>query len=156
MSALVEQVNQKLAKTNNVLVTAESCTGGLIAAAITELPGSSSIFDRGFVTYSNEAKIYNLGVSPETLHKHGAVSEQTAKEMAQGALDHSHATIAISVTGIAGPTGGSDEKPVGLVYIGLCKKDGEPIALKNNFNGDRTSVRAQTVEAVLKSVLNSI
>ncbi|MEM7617947.1 MAG: CinA family protein [Pseudomonadota bacterium] len=156
MSALVEQVNQKLAETDNILVTAESCTGGLIAAAITELSGSSSVFDRGFVTYSNEAKIANLSVSPETLHRYGAVSEQTAKEMALGALNNSHGTIAISVTGIAGPTGGSDEKPVGLVYIGLCKKDEEPIAIKNNFDGDRTSVRTQTVETALNLILENL
>jgi len=149
MSELVKKVSATLAKTNNILVTAESCTGGMIAAAITNLSGSSSIFDRGFVTYSNEAKMDSLGVNVETLEKYGAVSEQTAKEMAEGALKNSNATIAISVTGIAGPTGGSKEKPVGLVYIGLCKQDELPIAIKNIFDGNRSEVRQQTVEKVL-------
>lgn len=156
MSELVKLVSKKLAETNNILVTAESCTGGMIAAAITDLSGSSSIFDRGFVTYSNEAKIDSLGVKAETLKKYGAVSEQTAKEMAQGALNNSNATIAISVTGIAGPTGGSDGKPIGLVYIGICKNGGEPIALKNNFSGDRSSVRKQTVEKAFTLILEKL
>jgi len=156
MSELVKKVSATLAKTNNILVTAESCTGGMIAAAITNLSGSSSIFDRGFVTYSNEAKMDSLGVNAETLEKYGAVSEQTAKEMAEGALKNSNATIAISVTGIAGPTGGSKEKPVGLVYIGLCKQDESPIAIKNIFDGNRSEVREQTVETALKLILENL
>jgi len=156
MSELVKQVSQKLAETNNILVTAESCTGGMIAAAITDLAGSSSIYDRGFITYSNQAKIYSLGVFPLTLEKYGAVSEQTAAEMVRGALNHSLGTIAISVTGIAGPSGGTDDKPVGLVYIAVCKKGDGPIVSKNNFDGDRISIRQQAVEAALKFILVSL
>ena len=100
--------------------TAESCTGGMIIAMLTDIPGSSSMVDRGFVTYSNDAKIEMLGVSPGTLDAHGAVSRETALEMAAGALARSHAGIALSVTGIAGPDGGSAEKPVGLVWFGLA------------------------------------
>lgn len=156
MSELVKLVSQKLTETNNILVTAESCTGGMIAVAVTDLSGSSSIFDRGFVTYSNEAKMDSLGVKAETLEKYGAVSEHTAKEMAQGALKNSKATIAISVTGIAGPTGGSDEKPVGLVYIGLCKKDKTLLAFKNIFKGDRSAVRVQTLDTALNLILKNL
>jgi len=156
MSALAKQVFEKLQSTNNILVTAESCTGGIIAAAITDLSGSSAIFDRGFVTYSNEAKMDHLGVQPETLEQFGAVSEQTAIEMANGALKNSNATIAISVTGIAGPTGGSNEKPIGLVYIGLIKKGYEAIVLKNNFDGDRASIREQTCDKAFELILSKI
>ncbi len=130
------------------LVTAESCTGGMISAAFTELSGSSDIFDRGFVTYSNEAKIAMLGVLPATIETYGAVSEETAREMCQGALKHSLADVAISVTGIAGPTGGTPEKPVGLVYIGIANKQDAKI-FKYIFQGNRSEVREQTVEAAL-------
>ncbi len=156
MSVLVNQVSQKLLETQNILVTAESCTGGMIAAALTDIAGSSAFFDRGFVTYSNQSKIDSLGVSSNTLDIYGAVSEQTAKEMAQGALIYSQATIAISVTGIAGPTGGTKEKPLGLVYIGLCKKGQNAIVTKNNFDGDRCSVRTQTMNAVFNLILNHL
>src|SRR5262249_53163778 len=103
-----------------MLTTAESCTGGMIAAALTDIPGSSDVVDRGFVTYSNEAKMEMVGVRHATLAAHGAVSRETAVEMAAGALAHSRAGIALSVTGIAGPGGGSAEKPVGLVWFGLA------------------------------------
>jgi nicotinamide-nucleotide amidase len=101
--------------------TAESCTGGMIIAALTDIPGSSAVVDRGFITYSNDAKIEMLGVSPVTLDAHGAVSRETVIEMASGALVRSHAGIAIAVTGIAGPDGGSEQKPVGLVWFGLAQ-----------------------------------
>jgi nicotinamide-nucleotide amidase len=130
------------------LVTAESCTGGMISAAFTELSGSSDIFDRGFVTYSNEAKIAMLGVLPSTIETYGAVSEQTALEMVKGALKNSLADVATSVTGIAGPTGGTPEKPVGLVYIGIANKQ-ETKVFKYIFIGNRSEVRTQTVEAAL-------
>ncbi|PUB19384.1 CinA family protein [Yoonia sediminilitoris] len=111
------------ARANRVMIaTAESCTGGMVAAAITDIPGSSAAFDRGFVTYSNAAKIQMLGVSPATLETHGAVSEPTAHEMAQGALRRSDADIAVAITGIAGP-GGSDHKPEGLVCFGIATAD---------------------------------
>lgn len=128
------------------LATAESCTGGLIAGALTDIAGSSDVFDRGFVTYSNEAKQQMLDVKAETLFKFGAVSEATAKEMAYGAVANSMADVAVSVTGVAGPGGGSDEKPVGLVWFGLAEVGQPPKAEKMLF-GDigRDNVRAQTV-----------
>lgn len=106
------------------LATAESCTGGMIAVAITDIAGSSDVFDRGFVTYSNDAKTEMLSVPPEVLMRYGAVSQETAEAMARGAIDHSHADIAVAITGIAGPTGGSREKPVGLVHFALADKFG--------------------------------
>ncbi|PCI00286.1 MAG: damage-inducible protein CinA [Alphaproteobacteria bacterium] len=135
------------------ITTAESCTGGMIAGAITDVSGSSAYFDRGFVTYSNEAKMEMLDVNPITIKAYGAVSEQCARLMARGAYAHSKADIAISVTGIAGPDGGSDEKPVGLVYIGLATDDHAEVH-EHNFNGDRASIRTQTVEAALRHVIN--
>ena len=125
-----------------MLATAESCTGGMIAAALTDIAGSSTVVDRGFVTYSNEAKQDMLGVKAETLVRFGAVSAETAREMAEGALAHSRAGIAISVTGIAGPGGGSAEKPVGLVWFGLAQA-GQPVHSEHRVfkNADRAEVR---------------
>lgn len=126
--------------------TAESCTGGLIIAAMTDIPGSSAVVDRGFITYSNEAKMEMIGVREDTLSTHGAVSSQTAFEMASGALAHSRADIALAVTGIAGPEGGSAEKPVGLVWFGLAVTGRETIAEKRIFqNFGRAYIREQTV-----------
>lgn len=125
--------------------TAESCTGGMIAAAITDISGASEFFGMGAVTYSNDAKMKLLGVKKQTLDKYGAVSEQTACEMAEGVLKLSGADVAVSVTGIAGPTGGTKEKPVGLVFIGISGKHGT-FAYQNNFSGSRLDVRKQTVE----------
>jgi nicotinamide-nucleotide amidase len=127
------------------VATAESCTGGWAAQVITHTAGSSAWFDRGFVTYSNEAKQDMLGVRPETLAAHGAVSEETAAEMACGALAHSDATLALSITGIAGPTGGSPDKPVGTVCFGWCVRDGLPQTERRQFAGDREAVRRQAV-----------
>lgn len=140
-----------------ILATAESCTGGMIAASITDIAGSSAVFDRGFVTYSNEAKRDVLEVGAETLQRHGAVSPETAREMAFGALSRSNADIAISVTGIAGPDGGSAEKPVGLVYMGIAEIDEETTVLDHHF-GDigRDQVREATVRAALKAFLAAI
>ena len=125
-----------------MLATAESCTGGMIAAALTDIAGSSTVVDRGFVTYSNEAKQDMLGVKAETLARFGAVSAETAREMAEGALAHSRAGIAVSVTGIAGPGGGSAEKPVGLVWFGLAQA-GQPVHSEHRVfkNADRAEVR---------------
>lgn len=137
---------------NKILsATAESCTGGLIIATLTDIPGSSSVVDRGFITYSNEAKMEMLGVSAATLEAHGAVSRETALEMAAGALSRSHAGIALAVTGIAGPDGGSEEKPVGLVWFGLAKNGKAPIAEKHIFpNNGRDFIRRETVRAALE------
>ncbi len=136
-----------------VMAAAESCTGGWIGQAVTMVPGSSKWFDRGFVTYTNEAKQEMLGVSAETLGKFGAVSEQTVREMAAGALKASHAQISVAVSGVAGPDGGTPKKPVGTVCIAWCKAGAEPVARTHRFQGDRDSVRRQTVIAALEGVL---
>jgi nicotinamide-nucleotide amidase len=131
------------------LATAESCTGGLIAAILTEVPGSSDVFERGFVTYSNEAKAEMLGVPAALIKEHGAVSEEVARAMAEGALRNSRADIAVSVTGVAGPDGGSAEKPVGLVHLAAARRGREPIHREKRF-GDlgRRGIRfASVVEA---------
>ena len=128
------------------LATAESCTGGLIAGILTSIAGSSDVVERGFVTYSNEAKNELLGVPMELIGAVGAVSEPVAQHMAQGALQRSHADIVVSVTGVAGPGGGSAEKPVGLVWFGLAQR-GKPVASESRvFPGDRTAIRVATVE----------
>jgi len=128
------------------LVTAESCTGGLIAATLTEIPGSSDVLDRGFVTYSNQAKSDMLGVTPQLIQQNGAVSELVARHMAQGALSHSGCDVAIAVTGIAGPDGGSADKPVGTVHIAVAQSSGDTWHEKCNF-GDvsRNIIRQKTV-----------
>ncbi len=127
------------------IATAESCTGGLIAAALTHVPGSSEMVDRGFVTYSNEAKMEMLGVAPALIATHGAVSEPVAAAMAAGALARSMADIAIAVTGVAGPGGGSAEKPVGTVWFGWARRGRAVATERGLFAGDRTAVRAATV-----------
>lgn len=127
------------------LATAESSTGGLIAATLTAVAGSSDVVDRGFVTYSNEAKSDLIGVPMALIEAHGAVSEQVARAMAEGALARSRATIAVSVTGVAGPGGGSAEKPVGTVCFGLAKKGQPAIAERHVLRGDRGGIRAATV-----------
>ena len=126
------------------LVTAESCTGGMIAAACTDLAGSSDWFERGFVTYSNDAKTELLDVQAQLLLSEGAVSEAVARAMVLGALAHSHAQVAVAVTGVAGPTGGSPAKPVGTVWFGFAVP-GQVITEKRHFDGDRAAVRAATV-----------
>ncbi|MET0576731.1 MAG: CinA family protein [Mesorhizobium sp.] len=137
--------------------TAESCTGGMIISVLTDIPGSSSMVDRGFVTYSNDAKIEMLGVSPVTLDAHGAVSRETAIEMAAGALARSHAGIALAVTGIAGPDGGSAEKPVGLVWFGLAVTGQQPIAERHQFeNKGRDFIRRETVRTALEMGLQAL
>lgn len=135
------------------LAAAESCTGGWIAKILTDIAGSSDWFDRGFVTYSNQAKQEMLGVNPETLAAYGAVSEAVVREMASGALAHSQADLALSVSGIAGPGGGSAEKPVGTVWFGWQGRGGEPVAARYCFDGDREAVRRQAVLTALQGVL---
>ena len=133
--------------------TAESCTGGLIAAALTDIAGSSDVVDRGFVTYSNAAKTDMLGVDPALIAAHGAVSAPVAEAMASGALARSWATLAISVTGIAGPGGGSAEKPVGLVWFGIARRGTDARTESHVFPGDRGAVRAATVRHALALML---
>ena len=131
------------------LATAESCTGGMVAAALTAIAGSSDVFERGFVTYSNEAKETLLGVPASLIASDGAVSEPVARAMAAGAIRHSAASLAVSVTGIAGPGGGSAEKPVGLVWLGAASRDGIVRSERHLFSGDRAAVRAASVKAAL-------
>ncbi len=149
---LAQVVGQALQSQQKSLVTAESCTGGWIAQALTDVPGSSLWFDRGFVTYSNAAKIQMLGVKPETLQRFGAVSAQTVTEMVIGALLHSDADVAIAVTGIAGPSGGTEEKPVGTVFIAWASKVAGYKVLQQCFSGDRQDIRRQTVLMALKGL----
>jgi nicotinamide-nucleotide amidase len=129
---------------NLSIVSAESCTGGQIAWLLTSIAGSSNWFERGFVTYSNEAKHENLGVPMELINTHGAVSEETALAMAEGALAHSKADVSIITTGVAGPAGGTVEKPVGTVWIAVCQRGAKAAAQKFLFSGDRLSIRDQT------------
>ena len=132
------------------LVTAESCTGGLIAALLTEIPGSSHVVERGFVPYSNEAKQEDLGVPANVLAAHGAVSEAVARAMAEGALAHSHADVAISVTGIAGPSGASAEKPIGLVHLAAARNEGVTLHRECRFGAiGRGQIRTNSVEVAL-------
>ena len=128
-----------------MVATAESCTGGLIAAALTHVPGSSDVVERGFVTYSNAAKAEMLGVDPAVIASHGAVSEPVAAAMAAGALARSAADLAVAVTGVAGPGGGSAEKPVGTVWFGCARRGGTVRTERQVFPGDRAAVRAATV-----------
>jgi len=129
--------------------TAESCTGGLVAAALTAIAGSSDVVERGFVTYSNEAKSELLGVPPATIVAHGAVSAETAAAMAEGAIAHAPIDLAVSITGVAGPGGGSAEKPVGLVIFGLARRGGPCRIERHVFPGDRTAVRVAALGVAL-------
>ncbi|MDW6093804.1 nicotinamide-nucleotide amidohydrolase family protein [Vibrio rhizosphaerae] len=150
--ALSQRVGELLATYGDILVTAESCTGGGIATAITEIAGSSAWFDRAFVTYSNEAKIQMLDVREETLSQWGAVSEPTVLEMAAGALLHSPASLAVAVSGIAGPDGGSVEKPVGTVCFAWKDRSGWEKVATVHFSGSRTQVRSQVVYHALQTI----
>ena len=157
---LVEQAAQllELCRQKKLMIaTAESCTGGLIAALFTEIAGSSDVFERGFVTYSNEAKQELLGVPSETINHWGAVSPQTAQAMARGALQNARVNLSIAVTGIAGPGGGSTEKPVGLVYLASAIQGGLTLGKECRF-GDmgRSNVRKATVQAALKLMKRTI
>ena len=154
MTDILNKVSQKLHENNLSLVSAESCTGGWVAKQITDLAGSSAIFDRGFVTYSNQAKQDMLGVSINTLDKYGAVSEQVVIEMVAGALENSQADIALSISGVAGPGGGTEEKPVGMVCFGWMKRGKEAKAETIIFIGDRDEIRRQAVDFSLKGVIS--
>lgn len=156
MKQLASAAGEMLRINGMTLATAESCTGGGIASAVTEIAGSSAWFDRGFVTYSNQSKMEMLGVAEATLKQHGAVSEATVREMVAGALRNSQAQIALAVSGIAGPTGGTPEKPVGMVWIAWGFKEGEVKAKKYALTGDRTQIRTQTVRAALQGVIEML
>ncbi|MBC8944361.1 MULTISPECIES: nicotinamide-nucleotide amidase [Xenorhabdus] len=159
LNQLSIELGKRLRQKQLSITCAESCTGGWIAKTITDIAGSSAYFNRGFVTYSNDAKHEMLGVSHVSLAQFGAVSEQVVKEMASGALEVAKADFAISVSGVAGPDGGSEEKPVGTVYFGFAVRDGENIYMKSYrrlFIGDRYSVRLQSVIFSLKTLLEEI
>ena len=131
------------------VATAESCTGGLVAACLREIAGSSDVFDRGFVTYSNEAKMDLIGVPAALLEAHGAVSAEVARAMAEGALAHSRADVAVAITGIAGPGGGSEQKPVGLVFMSVARKSGPTRVERHVFSGDRSGVREASLDRAI-------
>jgi nicotinamide-nucleotide amidase len=154
---LANALLQACQKRGIMLATAESCTGGMIIAALTDIAGSSAVVDRGFITYSNEAKMDMLGVSAATLDAHGAVSRETAIEMAKGALENSRAGLTLAVTGVAGPGGGSAEKPVGLVWFGVGLK-GETVTAEHRLFADegRDFIRRETVRHALELGLDAL
>jgi nicotinamide-nucleotide amidase len=156
MNALAREIGERLKSAGAMLATAESCTGGWVAQEVTAVAGSSAWFDRGFVTYSNAAKQELLGVQPATLQNDGAVSEATAREMAQGALERSAAAVALSVTGIAGPGGGVPGKPVGTVCFAWARRGGAVTSETRQFSGDREAVRRQSVVHALQGVLRAL
>ncbi|MBL8639392.1 MAG: CinA family protein [Alphaproteobacteria bacterium] len=156
LSDLVKTLSDVLRMKQLRICCAESCTGGLVCSLITDLAGSSDIFDRGFVTYSNQSKIDLLGVSQAILNQFGAVSAECAAAMALGALKNSEADLALSITGIAGPSGGSAEKPVGLVYFGFARRQSEVVVAQINLPGERQDIRFAAARAALELVLNKI
>ena len=156
LGELAQRVGQALKSHYLMLVTAESCTGGWIAKTVTDIAGSSDWFDCGLAAYSYEAKQALLGVRPQTLEQQGAVSRDTVLEMVSGALVHSGASISVAVTGIAGPGGGTSDKPVGTVWIGWKRRGGYPQAEVFHFDGDREAVRRQTVAAALRGLLELV
>jgi nicotinamide-nucleotide amidase len=155
ISGLAQQVLERCRARKLMLATAESCTGGMIAAALTDIAGSSDVVERGFVTYSNAAKTEMLGVPADLIERVGAVSEEVARAMAAGALAHAPVDLAVAVTGIAGPGGGSAEKPVGLVHFGLARRDHPVEAEHHVFAGDRGAVRRATVKRALEMLLEA-
>ncbi len=149
---LAERLGQTLLDQQLCLATAESCTGGWVGKVMTDVAGSSSWYERGFITYTNQAKQDQLAVSAATLQAHGAVSEATAQAMAAGVLQFSHAQLSLAITGIAGPSGGSEQKPVGLVWFAWSRKEAQTIATSQVFKGDREAVRRQAVLYALEGV----
>ncbi len=156
LDTLAQDVGHALQQRGLMLTTAESCTGGGVAQAITSVAGSSQWFDRGFITYTNLSKQEMLGISGETLARYGAVSEQTVCAMAENALRRSHAQMALAVTGIAGPTGGTAEKPVGTVWFAWGQENREPICVSHLLVGDRKAIRRQAVVTALAGLLRFI
>jgi len=156
IATLAGEVAAVLTEQKLTLAVAESCTGGGLCQALTDIPGSSNWFDRGFISYSNQAKIDMLKVSPALLEQYGAVSFEAARAMVDGVHSHSQAELAIAITGIAGPTGGTAEKPVGTVFFGIGQK-GQAVKIdKRRFKGERDEVRARSVEFVLKALLKTL
>ena len=153
-SLLAELVARAMTLRGGMLVTAESCTGGGLAYLLTSIPGSSTWYERGFITYSNDSKRELLGISGELLESHGAVSEQTAAAMAAGAVENSHAAVSIAITGIAGPEGGTEEKPVGTVCLAWCIRNGETRTTSVLFHGDRRKIREQAILMALQGLLD--
>ena len=151
----VQTLSQLLTDQSLTLSVAESCTGGSLSTLLTSISGSSTYFDRGYITYSNEAKIDMLDVDTEILERFGAVSEQTAFEMVNGVIQNSHSDIAVSITGIAGPTGGTVEKPVGMVCFGFCVKD-KHFVKTQHFSGDRETVVASSVDFVIQTLVDEL
>ena len=156
LNEFAQQLVDRLTERGLKMTAAESCTGGWIAKAVTDIAGSSNCFDRGFVTYSNEAKREMLGVQAETLEVHGAVSEATVREMVQGALTHSRAAVTVAVSGIAGPGGGTPEKPVGTVWFAWAREEGTVVVRCEQFSGDREAVRRQAVVLALQGLLDLV
>lgn len=156
LQKLAQAIGNQLHGKGIMLATAESCTGGWVGKVITDIVGSSSWFDRGFITYTNQAKQEMLGVSAETLAANGAVSEETVCEMVRGALKHSHADIALGITGIAGPGGATAKKPVGTVWIAWGNKDGYLHSEQHHFTGEREEVRREAVACALDGVLRHL
>ena len=156
LTSLAQQLGTHMVERGMTLATAESCTGGWIAKCITDVAGSSSWFERGFITYHNRAKVEMLGVSTQTLRLHGAVSQEVATEMVSGALAGSCADLAVAVTGIAGPGGGTPDKPVGTVWIAWRRRDHAPHIQRHLFAGDREQVRAQAVAQALEGLLENL
>lgn len=153
MEALARKVGERLKSARAMVATAESCTGGWAAQALTAVPGSSDWFERGFVTYSNDAKREMLGVGADTLARHGAVSEETVREMALGALANSRARLSLAISGVAGPSGGTPARPVGTVCLAWAMRDGAVLSETRHFAGDRESIRRQSVVRALEGVL---
>ena len=151
--SLASQLGRQLLARNFMVATAESCTGGLVAASLTEIAGSSAWFERGFVTYSNHAKVEMLGVAPDLIESHGAVSEDVARAMAEGALLESRAQLAVAITGVAGPGGGTRDKPVGTVCFAWVEMEQPAQSETMHFAGDRTGVREQSVRHALGGLL---
>jgi nicotinamide-nucleotide amidase len=156
MNELATQIGAALQLNGMMLATAESCTGGGVAQAVTDIAGSSAWFERGFVTYTNQAKVEMLGVRQSTLDAYGAVSEMTVREMVAGAMAHSHAHLALAVSGIAGPSGGTPDKPVGTVWFAWALRHGEVVVCRHQLAGDRAAVRVQSVQIALQGVLDSL
>ncbi len=153
---LAEEVGAELKRRSLMLATAESCTGGWVSEAVTMVPGSSDWFERGFVTYTYISKREMLGVKEATLARHGAVSEEVVREMVEGALARSHAQVAVAVSGVAGPSGGTPDKPVGMVCFAWAMKGGAPRSEAKRFSGDREAVRRNSVEHALRGVLAAL